>query len=116
MAGRFFQRLRTLGPAVGLYLLGVALVGFALDGGIYSVLLNLFLLRLGFGPELIGLVNSAGTLTFALASLPAGALGGRLGSRADHACRAGAHAGGLGAAAAGRRARAGGAAGVADWQ
>lgn len=82
MVARFFQRLRTLGPAVGLYLIGVALVGFALDGGIYSVLLNLFLLRLGYGPELIGLVNSAGTLTFAIASLPAGALGARFGSRA----------------------------------
>jgi MFS family permease len=80
MAG-YLLDLRRLGPTVGLYFLGVSLVGFALDGGVFAVLLNLFLIRLGYGPELIGVVNSAGTLTFALASVPAGALGGRYGSR-----------------------------------
>lgn len=73
--------LRGLGPAVWRYLAATGLVGFAVDGGIYAVLLNLYLLRMGYGPEQIGLVNSAGTFTFALASLPAGALGGRWGSR-----------------------------------
>lgn len=81
MATRYVQNLRTIGPSVGLYLVSVALVGFALDGGVYAVLLNLFLRRMGYGPELIGVVNSAGTLAFALTSLPAGALGGRFGSR-----------------------------------
>ena len=79
---RYFQGLRQLGPAVGLYFLCVGLVGFVLDGGVFAVLLNLYLIRLGYGPEMIGLINSAGTLTFALASLPAGALGSRFGSRA----------------------------------
>jgi MFS family permease len=37
--------------------------------------------RLDYGPELIGLVNSAGALAFALSSLPAGVLGERWGSR-----------------------------------
>jgi MFS family permease len=81
LAARFVQRLRTLSPAILLYLLAVALVGFAIDGGVYAVLLNLFLVRLDYGPERIGLVNAAGMLTFAIASLPAGALGTRWGSR-----------------------------------
>ncbi|HMQ31657.1 MAG TPA: MFS transporter [Chloroflexaceae bacterium] len=72
--------LRGLGPAVVGYLIATGLVGFAVDGGIYAVLLNLFLLRLGYGPAEIGLVNAAGTFTFALASLPAGLLGARWGS------------------------------------
>lgn len=78
---RSLTRLRSLGPSVGLYLLAVGLVGFVVDGGVFAVLLNLYLLRLGYGPEQIGLVNAAGTLAFALASLPAGALGSRFGSR-----------------------------------
>jgi MFS family permease len=78
---RYFADLRLLGPTVGLYLLTIALVGFVVDGGVFAVLLNLYLLRLGFGPEPIGVVNAAGTLAFALASLPAGALGERFGSR-----------------------------------
>jgi MFS family permease len=81
MAVRFVQDLRLLSPAVARYFVTIAVVGFAVDGGVYAVLLNLFLLRLGYGPEQIGLVNAAGTLTFALSSLPAGALGARWGSR-----------------------------------
>ncbi len=81
MITRYVQQLRPLGAAVAFYFVAVALVGFAFDGGIYAVLLNLFLVRLDYGPELIGLVNSAGTLTFALSSLPAGILGERWGTR-----------------------------------
>ncbi|HEU5100606.1 MAG TPA: MFS transporter [Roseiflexaceae bacterium] len=73
--------LQGLTPAIRYYFVAVVLVGFAIDGGIYSVLLNLFLLRLGYGPEVIGLINATGTLTFALASLPAGVIGARWGSR-----------------------------------
>jgi MFS family permease len=51
------------------------LVGFALDGGVYSVLFNLYMLRLGYGAEFIGVVNSSGLLAFALLSLPAGLMG-----------------------------------------
>jgi MFS family permease len=64
-----------------MYLLTIALVGFVVDGGVFAVLLNLYLLRLGYGPEPIGLVNAAGMLVFAVASLPAGAIGERFGSR-----------------------------------
>ena len=81
MSFRPLRWLPRLTPAVARYFVAVALVGFAIDGGIYSVLLNLFLVRLGYGPEAIGLINAAGTLTFALASLPAGVIGARWGSR-----------------------------------
>jgi MFS family permease len=81
MTFRTFRWLPRLTPTVARYFVAVALVGFAIDGGIYSVLLNLFLLRLDYGPEQIGLINAAGTLAFALACLPAGVLGARWGSR-----------------------------------
>src|SRR3954471_12358413 len=81
MTIRALRWLPQLTPAVARYFAAVGLVGFALDGGIYSVLLNLFLLRLGYGPEQIGLINAAGTLAFALACLPAGVIGARWGSR-----------------------------------
>lgn len=50
--------------------------------GIQGVLLNLYLLRLGFGSEFIGLLIASGQLIWAIAALPAGALGRRLGLRA----------------------------------
>ncbi len=50
-----------------------------LDGGITTVIQNLYALRLGFGPELIGLINSLGMLVFALLSLPSGRIGERYG-------------------------------------
>jgi MFS family permease len=81
MTARPFQSLRIISPTIGLYFVSTAVIGFAIDGGVYAVLLNLFLVRLGYGPELIGLVNSVGTLAFALACIPAGMLGGRLGTR-----------------------------------
>jgi MFS family permease len=65
---------------VRLFLVTAALVGLAWDG-IRTVLLNLYLLRLGYGPELVGLVNAAGALAFAVLCLPAGAMGTRWGSR-----------------------------------
>jgi MFS family permease len=49
--------------------------------GIYGVLFNLYLLRLGYGPEFIGSANAVGMLAFALCSLPAGTLGTRWGIR-----------------------------------
>lgn len=81
MFGMFFGGLGRVSRNVRIYLLATALVGFTLDGGVFSVLFNLFLLRLDYGPEFIGQVNSAGLLAFALSSLPAGALGARLGNR-----------------------------------
>jgi len=53
-----------------------ALLGFTLDGGIFSVIFNLYLLRLGFEPAAIGTINSAADLIFAIVAIPVGMLGG----------------------------------------
>lgn len=81
MFGMFSGGLGRVSKNVRHYLLATALIGFALDGGVFSVLFNLYLLRLDFGPAFIGQVNSMGLLAFALSSFPAGALGTRLGTR-----------------------------------
>lgn len=61
------------------------LVAAALQGlgffGIYSLLLNLYLLRLGYTGEFIGMVNAVGPMAMALGSLPAAAVGRRYGNR-----------------------------------
>jgi MFS family permease len=44
-------------------------------------LFNLYLLRLGYGPEFVGMVNSVAMFTFAACSLASGAIGQRLGIR-----------------------------------
>lgn len=49
--------------------------------GIYSVLLNLYLLRLGYDLAFIGLLNALGALMYGIFSLPSGLLGRRWGSR-----------------------------------
>lgn len=72
--------LRGLSRNVRLVLLAAALQGFTISG-IYGVLLNLFILRLGHGPEFVGLVNGSGLLASALFCLPASAVGRRFGSR-----------------------------------
>lgn len=64
-----------------MYLVTSALFGFAIFGGIHTTLLNLYLLRLGYGPEFAGLVNGIGQVAFGLCALPVGLLGRRWGSR-----------------------------------
>lgn len=81
MFANYLHTLRMFNRNVRLYLFATSLLGFAIDGGVYSVIFNLYLLRLGFGPEFIGQVNSAGLLVFALSSLPAGAVGAWFGNR-----------------------------------
>ena len=77
----YLRTVRSFNRDVHLFLISIGLVGFAFDGGIYTLLFNLYLLRLGHGPEFIGLLNGVGPLGFAFFSLLAGALGGRWGSR-----------------------------------
>ena len=67
-------------PDVYRYLIASSLVGFSYFGFV-TVLLNLYLLRLDYGTDFIGLVNGSTALAFALSSLPAGALGSRIGMR-----------------------------------
>ena len=80
MVAAYLGKLRLFNRDVRLYLVTAVLRGFAWDG-IRVVLLNLYLLRLGYGPEFIGLVNGAGALAFSLFCLPAGLLDRRWGSR-----------------------------------
>ena len=76
----YLQTLRLFSRDVRMYLFTAALVGFSFFG-IMNVLLNLYLLRLGYGPAFIGLVNGAPALAFAASSLPAGVIGDRWGYR-----------------------------------
>ena len=77
----YLARVRHFQRDIWLFLVTAFLVGFTFDGGIYSVVFNLYLLRLGYDPEFIGQVNSAGLLAFAVTSLPAGLMGKQWGSR-----------------------------------
>lgn len=65
---------------VYMYLITSAMIGFSYMG-IVAVLLNLYLLRLGYGPVFIGWVAGSTALAFALSALPAGAFGSRWGNR-----------------------------------
>lgn len=71
---RLSHSLADVPPKLFLYLFAVTAIGFTIDGGIYSVLLNLYLLRLGHGPEFVGVVNSAGLFVFAVLSVPIGSI------------------------------------------
>jgi MFS family permease len=81
MVATYLQTLRRFNRDVRLYLVTATLIGFAAFGGIYPVLLNLYLLRLGYGPEFIGLINATGLFVLGGFCLPAGVLGGRWGIR-----------------------------------
>lgn len=80
MIARWIARVRGFSRRTRLLLLASALVGFAFQG-VYSVLRSLYLLRLGHGPESIGLISSISLLLFALFCLPSGALAVRIGTR-----------------------------------
>jgi len=80
MVEDYLNRLRMLSRDVRLFLISAALLGFTVSGGIYTVLLNLYLLRLGYGTRFIGLINGAGLLS-GLFSLPIGVISERVGMR-----------------------------------
>lgn len=80
MIGDYVRVLRLFSRDMRLFLVSAATVGLAWEG-MRAVLLNLYLLRLGYGPELIGLITGVGTLVFGLVCLPAGAIGTRWGNR-----------------------------------
>ncbi len=81
MIAQVINPLRALNPQARLFFAVIVGLTFVADG-LVSVLLNLYLLRLGYGTEFIGLVNAVGLLTFGLASLPAGILGSRMSTTA----------------------------------
>ncbi|MEM7117863.1 MAG: MFS transporter [Chloroflexota bacterium] len=76
----YWFALQQLNHDVRIYLLTAVLAGFA-TSGVYSVLLNLYLLRLGYDAAFIGIVNAAGQAAFIFMSIPAGTLGERWGTR-----------------------------------
>ena len=72
--------LRSFHRDVRLFLFAAALQGFSISG-VRKVLFNLYLLRLGYGPEFVGLANAVGWLAVAGFSVVAGAIGARWGNR-----------------------------------
>jgi MFS family permease len=72
----FFSRFRHYDEQIRRYFLTNVALGFTIDG-VYAVLLNLYLLRLGYDARFIGQVNSIALLCFAAMSLPAGIFGSR---------------------------------------
>ncbi len=77
----YMQLVRGLNRDVRLLLISSALIGFSTFGGITSVLGNLYLLRLGFPVEFIGLYIASGLIAFGALCLPAGAFSARWGDR-----------------------------------
>ena len=80
MATPYINRLRGFSRDVRLFLVTSALTGFCFMG-VYLVLFNLYLVRLGYGLEFIGLVNAAGLLVNAFGCVLAGVVGRRWGTR-----------------------------------
>jgi len=76
----YWDNLRLFNRNVRFFLLATAVHGFVFFG-IYALLLNLYLLRLGYDSKFIGLVNGSGPLMLAVFSLPAGIVSRRWGSR-----------------------------------
>ncbi|MDE0043081.1 MAG: MFS transporter [Candidatus Poribacteria bacterium] len=76
----YLHVLRNSSRSARLYFITASLVGFTLEG-IHALLFNLYLLRLGYGPAFIGLINGIGMCAFAICSLPAGRLTQRWGCR-----------------------------------
>lgn len=77
----YWQIVRGLNQDLRTYLLADGLSGFTVDGGIYPVVFNLYLLRLGYDARFIGAVNGLGLLAYGLFSLTAGWLGSRFSTR-----------------------------------
>src|SRR5438105_6875710 len=75
-----WSTVRGFNRSIVLWLVAWALGAFAYFG-LQAVLLNLYLLRLGFGPQFIGLLIGSSQIIWGLSALPAGAFGRRFGLR-----------------------------------
>ena len=73
------QTLGALRHEVWVVLATAAAAGFVYNG-VLSTVSNLYYLRMGYGPEVVGNIAGLRALAFALAALPAAALGRRLGA------------------------------------
>ncbi|MEZ4735828.1 MAG: hypothetical protein R3E79_52735 [Caldilineaceae bacterium] len=76
----YFATVRAFSREARLLLATQALVAISYIG-IYLVLFNLYLVRLGYDTGFIGWINGISFLSFALFSLPAGMAGARWGLR-----------------------------------
>ena len=76
----YLQAIKRFNINLRFFYAATAVHGFVFFG-IYTLLLNLYLLRLGYGPKFIGLVNGVAPLVLASFSLPAGVISRRIGSR-----------------------------------
>ena len=80
MIAEYWVAIRIFNRDTRLFLVAGAIHAMAVVG-IYGVLLNLYLVRMGYGIEFIGLINAAGLLSFAMSSVPAGYVAQRWGIR-----------------------------------
>lgn len=76
----YWQRVRMIRRDAWIVMAGYAGFGFTWSG-VSSAILNLFLLRMGYGPQFVGLSMAAMGLGFALAALPAAAVSRWMGER-----------------------------------
>ncbi|RAP76124.1 MFS transporter [Paenibacillus montanisoli] len=74
-----YHLVRDLSPGVKRFIATESLFGVA--AGIFSLILNLHLLELGFSKDFIGQITSIGALTVGLTSLPAGLIVQRVGRK-----------------------------------
>lgn len=75
----YADRLRRFSPNARLFLLSV--FGIGLASSIFSLLLNIYLLRLGYKQDFLGLMAAIPPLVTALLAVPAGVVGDALGHR-----------------------------------
>ena len=76
----YFSAIKQFNRNLRIFYAATAVHGFVFFG-IYTLLLNLYLLRLGYGTDFIGLVNGVAPLVLASFSIPAGLMSRRIGSR-----------------------------------
>ena len=74
----YWGALRAMPPQALAFVFAAGVVSVSIFG-MYLVLLNLYLLRLGYGPEFIGLVQGTGIFAIVALSMPASAAGRRWG-------------------------------------
>jgi MFS family permease len=77
----YLQQSRRFSRNARLFLASQALAG--IGSGIFSLLFNLYLVRLGFNEDVIGQVAAVSSLSIGLAAFPAGLIGDRLGRRSS---------------------------------
>jgi MFS family permease len=74
MINSYLEKLRLLNRNARLYLFSWAIIGFC-HMGMIMVLFNLYLLRLGHGPELVGIVSGSYWIVYSVTCLLVGLLG-----------------------------------------